>query len=81
MMVIFLSAIKVFVFDLFSTRGLPLVISVFSFGTVALVGSLTLKKWQAKKNRPAFSGDRVKTINGQANDMPRTGEIDSLSIE
>lgn len=44
-----LSAIKVFVFDLFTAKGLPLVISVFTFGIVALVGSLILKNWQYRE--------------------------------
>jgi hypothetical protein len=38
--------IKVFAFDLFSTHGLPLVFSVFSFGQAALVESIALGKWQ-----------------------------------
>ena len=38
--------IKVFALDLFSTHGLPLVFSVFSFGQAALVESIALGKWQ-----------------------------------
>jgi hypothetical protein len=44
-----LSAIKVFVFDLFTAKGFPLVISVFTFGIVALAGSLVLKNWQYRE--------------------------------
>lgn len=43
-------AIKVFLYDLLGTHGLPLVFSVFSFGMAAAVESLALGKWQ---KRPA----------------------------
>lgn len=39
-------AIKVFLYDLLGTHGLPLVFSVFSFGMAAAVESLALSKWQ-----------------------------------
>jgi hypothetical protein len=39
-------AIKVFLYDLLGTHGLPLVFSVFSFGMAAAVESLALGKWQ-----------------------------------
>lgn len=38
-------AIKVFLYDLLGTHGLPLVFSVFSFGMAAAVESLALSKW------------------------------------
>lgn len=41
-------AIKVFLYDLLGTHGLPLVFSVFSFGMAAAVESLALSKWQKK---------------------------------
>jgi len=39
-------AVKVFLYDLLGTHGLPLVFSVFSFGMAAAVESLALGKWQ-----------------------------------
>jgi len=39
-------AMKVFLYDLLGTHGLPLVFSVFSFGMAAAVESLALGKWQ-----------------------------------
>jgi hypothetical protein len=39
-------AIKVFLYDLLGTHGLPLVFSIFSFGVAAAVESLALGKWQ-----------------------------------
>ena len=41
-----IGAIKVFMYDLLGTHGLPLVFSVFSFGMAAAVESLALGKWQ-----------------------------------
>lgn len=41
-------AIKVFLYDLLGTHGLPLVFSIFSFGMAAAVESLALSKWQKK---------------------------------
>jgi hypothetical protein len=38
-------AIKVFLYDLLGTHGLPLVFSVFSFGVAAAVESIALGKW------------------------------------
>lgn len=43
----FFGAIKVFVFDLLNCNGIPLVISVFSFGIVSLAASYVLKKWNS----------------------------------
>jgi uncharacterized membrane protein len=53
-----IGAIKVFLYDLLGTHGLPLVFSVFSFGMAAAVESLALGKWQKQpvdqtKGRPA----------------------------
>lgn len=42
-------AIKVFLYDLLGTHGLPLVFSVFSFGMAAAVESLALGKWQKQR--------------------------------
>ena len=44
--VTFLGAIKVFGHDLFNDHGLARVISIFSFGLVAAVGSVVMSKWQ-----------------------------------
>ena len=40
-----IGGIKVFLYDLLGTHGLPLVFSVFSFGLAAAVESLALGKW------------------------------------
>lgn len=40
------SALKVFLFDLLRGNGLSLVLSVFSFGVVAAVSSVVMRKWQ-----------------------------------
>lgn len=39
-------AIKVFLYDLLGTHGLPLIFSVLSFGMAAAVESLALSRWQ-----------------------------------
>jgi hypothetical protein len=41
--------IKVFLYDLFGSHGVPLVISVFTFGLAAAVESLALGRWQRHK--------------------------------
>jgi len=46
-LVVLVASIKVFI-DLFQASGLPLVLSVFSFGVVAATSSLVLKKWEKK---------------------------------
>lgn len=40
--------IKVFAYDLFGTHGLPLVLSVFSFGVAVAVESVSLGKWSKR---------------------------------
>lgn len=45
-LVTIIGAIKVFLYDLLGTHGVPLVLSVFSFGVAAAVESLALGKWQ-----------------------------------
>lgn len=42
---VIIGAIRVFLFDLFRGEGVPLVLSVFSFGVVAVVSSVVMKKW------------------------------------
>lgn len=45
-LVTLVAAGKVFMIDLLSTKGIPLVLSVLSFGVVASVESLVLSRWQ-----------------------------------
>ncbi|MDH4321608.1 MAG: hypothetical protein OEV73_08955 [Desulfobulbaceae bacterium] len=54
--VTFLGAIKVFGHDLFKDHGLARVISVFSFGLVAAVGSVVMSKWQQFRSQTPESG-------------------------
>lgn len=44
---------KVFIFDLFGIKGLPLVLSVFSTGVVAAFGSVVMGRWQKKQAETA----------------------------
>jgi len=46
-----LGMLKSFIFDLFGIRGMPLVLSVFSSGVVAAVGSVVSTRWQGKKEK------------------------------
>lgn len=48
-----LGAIKVFGHDLFNDHGVARVISIFSFGMVAAVGSVVMSKWQQFRSRPS----------------------------
>jgi hypothetical protein len=48
--------IKVFAYDLLGTHGLPLVFSVFSFGTAVAVESIALGKWPKKAVENAVTG-------------------------
>ncbi len=48
-------AAKVFLWDLFKVEGVFLVVSVFSFGVVAAVGSVVMGKWQRTVNSEALS--------------------------
>ena len=38
---------KVFLVDLFGTSGIPLVLSVLSFGVVAMAGSIVMGRWHS----------------------------------
>ncbi|MBI5093677.1 MAG: hypothetical protein HZB26_14690 [Candidatus Hydrogenedentes bacterium] len=51
-------AVKVFGYDLTHTAGVPLVISVFSFGVMAAIGSFIWGQWQ---RRTADTGARPQT--------------------
>lgn len=63
-----IGAIKVFLYDLIGTHGVPLVFSVFSFGMAAAVESVALGKWQkqpveaAQKEPAAGSETEQKSI-------------------
>lgn len=46
--IILVAAVKVFLLDLFRASGVPLVVSVFSFGIVAATSSVVLRKWQGE---------------------------------
>lgn len=56
-LVTLVGGIKVFLYDLLGTHGLPLVFSVFSFGLLATIDSLALGKWgkQAASNESPVS--------------------------
>lgn len=41
-----IGAFKSFAYDLFEAHGVPLLLSVFSFGAVAAIGSVVLGRWQ-----------------------------------
>ena len=47
-----LGMLKSFIFDLFGIKGMPLVLSIFSSGVVAAVGSVVSTRWQGKKEKP-----------------------------
>ena len=57
-LVTLIGAGKVFMIDLLSTKGIPLVLSVLSFGLVASVESLILTRWQ-KIEKGAASSEQV----------------------
>ncbi len=52
-LIVVVAALKVFIFDLFRADGLPLVVSVFSFGVVAAVSSMVLRQWQGFADPPS----------------------------
>lgn len=47
-----IGGIKVFLYDLLGTHGVPLVISVFTFGLAAALESVALGRWQQIKRDP-----------------------------
>lgn len=47
-----IGAVKVFMFDLLQARGVPLVLSVFSFGLAVLLESILLGRWQKASELP-----------------------------
>jgi hypothetical protein len=56
-LVTLVGAVRVFFYDLFGAHGLPLVISLFSFGLAAAVESVALGKWQKQAGAPAAPGE------------------------
>ena len=56
-----IGAIRVFLYDMMGTRGVPLVLSVFTFGLVAALESIALGRWPRKTT-------------DQSNDDFQTGE-------
>ena len=52
-LVTLIGAVKVFLYDLTGTQGMPLVLSVFTFGLVAALGSLVLGRWPRNSPDPA----------------------------
>ena len=46
-----LGMFKSFIFDLFGIKGISLVLSIFSSGVVAAVGSVVSTRWQGKKRK------------------------------
>jgi hypothetical protein len=55
-LVIVLGALKVFLYDLWGTHGVPLVLSVFSFGLAAALGAVVLGRWhRLEKAEPDVS--------------------------
>ncbi|HEY6874287.1 MAG TPA: hypothetical protein VI298_16300 [Geobacteraceae bacterium] len=53
-LVTLLGAVKVFLYDMLGTHGIPLVLSVFSFGLAAAVESVALGRWpRAARDIPA----------------------------
>ncbi|HEY6007523.1 MAG TPA: hypothetical protein VIU40_04310, partial [Geobacteraceae bacterium] len=50
-LVLMVGGMKVFLYDLMGTRGMPLVLSVLSFGLAAALQSIILGRWQATAKR------------------------------
>lgn len=57
-LVTLVGAVKVFIYDLFGTHGVPLVISVFSFGVAAALESVALGRWQSQPGQEEGSADK-----------------------
>lgn len=52
--IVLIAALKVFLFDLLRTTGVPLVLSVFSFGIVAATSSVVMRKWSQPERDKAL---------------------------
>jgi hypothetical protein len=68
-----IGAVRVFILDLFSIKGVPLVVSVFSFGMVAAVASVVMSRWQ-KKQPLAFPADDAVQHVVKRNQQGKEGE-------
>ncbi len=53
LLIMVIGGIKTFLYDLMGAHGLPLVLSVFSFGVAVAVESIALGKWQKKPEGPS----------------------------
>ena len=51
-----IGAIRVFLYDMTGTRGIPLVLSVFTFGLVAALESIVLGRWSRTKHGQGRDG-------------------------
>jgi hypothetical protein len=56
-LVTLIGAVKVFLYDLLGTKGMPLVLSVLSFGIAAAVESILLGRWQRSPSPPEKGAD------------------------
>jgi hypothetical protein len=58
-----LGMFKSFIFDLLGIKGMPLVLSIFSSGLVAAVGSVVSTRWQGKREKPEQDSMAVQVEN------------------
>ena len=63
-LVTIIGAVKVFLYDMLQTHGVPLVLSVFTFGLVAAIESIVLGRWPQSPSdsdaaQPAEVGDHA----------------------
>ena len=52
---VLVAAVRVFIFDLLKGGGVPLVLSVFSFGVLTVTASMVMKRWGSGTERQAQS--------------------------
>lgn len=57
-LVTIVGAVNVFFYDLLRTHGIPLVLSVFTFGLAAALESISLGRWQKEPQKSAGTGGR-----------------------
>jgi hypothetical protein len=69
-LVTLIGAAKVFLYDLIGTHGMPLVLSVFTFGLVAALGSLVLGRWP--RNSPEQTNADLHPFEGEDPDVSRS---------
>jgi hypothetical protein len=68
-LVTFVGAVNVFLYDLILTRGMPLVLSVFTFGLVAALESIALGRWP--RTSPEIADAEPDTIDTGTHDASR----------